>query len=283
MRIVIAGAGLVGGELTRKLVDEKHDVIVIEPQKEVCDKLYAETGAVVINGNAAHIEILNEAEITKAEVLVAATGSDANNLACAILSKSLGVPRIVVRMRNPAYQNAYEMIGVESILRVTDLLVNQMIMEIEQPKVRRVTSIGGGRADIFRVTVPEGGTVAGKSVKEIAATKGFPSECIFVAAFNRKKEEFCLPRGSHVIREGDELFLISTAGDIRKAVAVLTATSIDRGYPKKSQLHKGYLLLQNMTNVTSCHPERSRGISIFADGFCRRSLARLGMTAGDSR
>jgi len=93
MYIVITGGGMVGGGLVRMLLDNKHDVVLIEQNKETCDKLYAETGVVAINGSATSIEALNEAGITKADVLVAATGQDADNLACAILAKSFEVPR----------------------------------------------------------------------------------------------------------------------------------------------------------------------------------------------
>jgi len=223
MYVVIGGAGMVGGELARKLLGKKHDVVVIDQDKEVCDKLYSETGAIAINGSSARIETLNDAGVKKADVVVAATGNDADNLACAVLAKSLGVPRIIVRMRNPAYENAYKLAGVDSVLHVTDLMVNQMMMEVEQPKVRRITTIGSGKADIFKVVVPQGAATAGKSVKAIVESPKFPSQCVFIAAYNPETEEFSIPRGRRVINEGDELFLISTAGDIKQAVDLLTA------------------------------------------------------------
>ncbi|MCD6335635.1 MAG: TrkA family potassium uptake protein [Candidatus Latescibacteria bacterium] len=222
MYIVIAGAGMVGSALARKLLEAKHDVVIIDQNKETCDKLYAQTGVVAIHGNVARIEILNEAAIEKADVAIAATGSDADNLACAILAKSFGVPRIIVRMRNPAYEKAYRLAGVTSIVRVLDLMVNQMIMEIEQPRVRRIVTIGGGKADIFVIIIPQGAKVAGKSVEAIARHPKFPSQCVFIAVYNEQTEEFSIPRGERVIREGDEVFLISTAEDIKMAADFLT-------------------------------------------------------------
>ncbi|MBN2594586.1 MAG: TrkA family potassium uptake protein, partial [Sedimentisphaerales bacterium] len=107
MYIVVAGGGMVGGGLVRSLLDNKHDVVLIEQHKEICDQLYAETGVIAITGSATSIQALTEAGIRKADVLVAATGRDADNLACAILAKSFEVPRVIVRMRDPAYKNAY--------------------------------------------------------------------------------------------------------------------------------------------------------------------------------
>ena len=223
MYVVVAGGGMVGGGLVRSLLDNKHDVILIEQQKELCDKLYVETGVVAINGSATSIQALNEAGIKKADVVVAATGGDADNLACAILAKSFDVPRIIVRMRDPTYKNAYIVAGVSSIVRVTDLMVSQIMMDIENPEVRKITTIGGGKADIFIVNVPDGAKVAGKSVKDIVDSRHFPSECTFIAVYDQKTEEFSIPRGKQVINEGNELFLISAAEDIKKAVDFLTA------------------------------------------------------------
>jgi len=223
MYVVVAGGGMVGGGLVRRLLDNKHDVVLIEQHKELCDKLYAETGVVAINGGATNIVALNEAGIRKADVVVAATGSDADNLACAILAKSFEVPKVIVRMRDPAYKNAYIVAGANSIVRVTDLMVSQMMMDIENPEVRRITTIGGGKADIFVVNVPDGAKVAGKSVKDIVDSRHFPSECTFVAVYDQQTEECSIPRGNQIINEGNELFLISAAENIKKAVDFLTA------------------------------------------------------------
>ena len=223
MYIVVAGGGMVGGGLVRSLLENKHDVVLIEQHKELCDKLYAETGVVAITGGATSIQALEEAGIKKADVVVAATGSDADNLACAILAKSFDVPRIIVRMRDPAYKNAYIVAGVHSIVRVTDLMVNQMMMDIENPEVRRITTIGGGKADIFMVKVPDGAKVAGKNIKDIVGSRHFSSECTFIAVYDQKTEEFSIPRGMQIINEGNELFLISAAENIKKAVDFLTA------------------------------------------------------------
>ena len=224
MYVIVAGAGLVGGELSRKLAEAKHDVVVIDERREICDQLYSESGVVAIHGSCAQIGILNEAGIEKADTVVAATGSDADNLVCAMLAKSLGVSRIIVRMRNPAYESAYRLAGVTAIVRVTDLMVNQMIMEIEQPAVRRLMTIGSGRADIYMIIIPEGAEAAGKTVATIAGAPDFPSQCVFIAVYNHGKEDFAIPRGEQVICEGDEVFLISTAEDIKQAVEFLTVS-----------------------------------------------------------
>ena len=222
MYIVVAGGGMVGGQLVNRLLENKHDVVLIEQDRGLCEKMYAQTGVVAINGSASRIGILKEAKISKADILVAATGSDADNLAATILAKSFEVPRIIVRMRDPDYENAYGLAGADIILRVTDLMVSQMMMEIEKPDVQRITTIGSGKAAIFRVVVPQNAKAAGKSVKDVAASRKFPSQCTFVAVYNKQNDEFTIPRVTQVINEGDELFLISTAENIKAAADLLT-------------------------------------------------------------
>jgi len=222
MYIIIAGAGMVGGELARRLVEHKHDVVIIDQDREVCDRLYAEIGVIAVNGNGTRIEILREADIGKADVVIAAMSGDVENLACAVLAKSLGVSQIIVRMRDPAYEDAYKIAGVTSIVHVIDLMINEMILEIEQPEVRSITTIGGGRADIFMVIIPPGAKVVGKTIEDITKDPKFPPQCVFIAVYNQEKEEFAIPRGAQVINEGDEVFLISTAEDIKEAADFLT-------------------------------------------------------------
>ena len=101
-------------------------------------------------------------------------------------------------------------------------MINQMMIDIENPQVRRITSIGGGKANVFVIVVPKAARVAGKSIVEITSDPEFPAQCVFVAVYNHDREEFCIPRGRQVITEGDELFLISKAEHIKKVVVLLT-------------------------------------------------------------
>ncbi len=224
MYIVVAGGGTVGGRLVRSLLEKKHDVVLIDSDREVCNKLYAETGVIAVCGKATQIDVLKEAGVRKAGIMVIATPYDSDNLASAILARSLGVPRIIVRMRDPDYEDAYKVAGVTKVVRMTDLMVNQMMMEIENPRIRPITAIGGGRANIFMVVVPKAARVAGKSIREIVAMDGFPSQCIFIAVYAEQRGQFSIPRGEQVIQEGDELFLIATAENIKKVDEFLAST-----------------------------------------------------------
>lgn len=221
MHIVVAGAGLVGRDLTRKLLDHKHDVVVIDIDAKVCDNLYAETGALTVNGNATNLKTLKDAGVHRADVLLCLMRRDVDNISCSILAKSLGVPRILARMRDAGYESAYELSGVTNIVRVADLLLDQLMMEIEQPPVKRIMSLGGGDAYVYAVHIPEGAPCVGKSVKDIAGAGDFPKESLLMGIYQEDTENFQIPRGNYILSDNDTVFVIAHAGDIQLIAKVL--------------------------------------------------------------
>ena len=224
MYVVIAGGGVLGGSLARKLVGNRHDVVVIEREKTVCEQIASRIGALAIHGTATNIDTLEEAGIDKAEVAVGALPSDADNLAFALLARNFEVPRIMARMRSPRYATAYTIAGVTSCINISGLFVDQLVLEIEQPKLRQVATFGGGKAAIVVATIPEGALVHGKAVKEIAQDERFPEECVIAGIFRKEAERFIFPRGSIEILSGDQLFLAADTANIRKAAQFLQRT-----------------------------------------------------------
>jgi len=222
MFIIVAGAGLIGSEITKMLVKNKHDVVVIDVDREVCENIYGETGAMTIHGSATHIQDLEQAGALKADAILCLMQSDADNIACSLLSKSLGISRIIARMRNPRYEHAYKLAGVTVVVRVANLLLNQIMMEVEQPEVRKIMILGGGKAEIYAVEVPRQARSVGTAIKDITQEKDFPAECLFMGIYREEEGEFLIPRGNYVIKEADTVFLVSKSQFIKQATDLLT-------------------------------------------------------------
>lgn len=225
MQVVVVGAGIVGRQVIEKLVEHRHDVVVIDKDHSVCEEVYADTGAVAVMGDATRLSVLEDAGVARADVLVCLMRNDADNIACAIIAKSLGAPRILARMRNPGYAEAYRLSGTSGVVRVADLLINQLMVEIEQPSIRRIMSLGGGSAQICSVVVPPRAWAVGRTVAEVASRKDFPLESLIVGVYRMGDEAFFIPRGIHVLEENDTVYVITRTGEVKAAAEILTNPS----------------------------------------------------------
>jgi len=221
MYIVIAGAGVVGGTLARTLTQNRHDVVVVEREREVCEQMSAQYDVLAIQGTATNIEVLEEAGMAKADVAVGALPRDADNLAFAILARNFEVPRIIARMRDPRYETAYKLAGVTRTIAVGDVFVSQLVLEIEHPTLRQVATFGRGKACIVVATIPEGGAVDGKSVSDVGQDKSFPQECVIAGIYREATEEFMIPRGKVELRAGDQVFLAAGMSSVRQGAEFL--------------------------------------------------------------
>ena len=224
MYTVIAGGGAVGQSLARVLIAHKHDVVVIDQDRLICEDIASRTGALVRLGNATDIEVLEEAGLEKADVAVAATPNDADNLAFGVLARHFGVPRVMARMRNEKYEAAYKTAGVTRIINVVELFVHQLALEIEQPQLQQVASFGGGKASITVAVVPPNSIAHGKTVADIASSSSFPDACVIAGIFRDATGEFIIPRGMREVLAGDRVFLAADTTNISRAAAYLQET-----------------------------------------------------------
>ena len=217
MYIVIAGAGLVGGGLAKRLVESGHDVVVIDKDKGVCEWLASRLGTLVVNGSATNIDVLEQAGMSKADVAVASMRADADNLSFGLLARGFDVPRVIARMRNPRYASAYKQAGVTATVDIVDVFVNQLLLAIEEPHLRQIATFGAGKASIVVDTIRPGAAVAEMTVRQIAADEGFPSECVITGIYRPESHQFVIPRGSAKILSGDRVFLVAGRSDLRAA------------------------------------------------------------------
>ena len=145
-------------------------------------------------------------------------------MATVVLAKSLDIPNIIALLRKPQYERAYESAGATAIIRMAGLLLNQIIMEIEQPKVKKIISLGGGKAEVYAIRIPNRARSIGMKVAELAQQTKFPKECVFVGMYNEDEDDFIIPRGEHVFQEGETVCLVSNSQHIKLVTDFLTKT-----------------------------------------------------------
>ena len=219
MYITVAGGGQIGRALAKALVDAKHDVVIIDQDKAVCEAIYAEYGAVTIQGNATDLSVLEHAGIEKSDIAIAAMRNDADNLTFALLARHFSIPNIHVRMNNPKYENIYKSIGVTNIARVRDLLLEQFLVNIETPELRKVVSLGDLEIDI--VNIPEESAINDVTVEAFTSAKGFPQDVLITCVYHDQNESFEVPKGNTRIYQKDRLFLCGSRKSIRAASKVI--------------------------------------------------------------
>jgi trk system potassium uptake protein TrkA len=224
MYVVVAGGGHMGTHLVSRLVAEGHETLVIDIDRTVTERLFAEQGVVVLTGSATDIQVLDQAGIKRADVAVAMTGRDADNLSFCLLARYYGVPRVLARMLNPQYEVPYRLVGATKIHSEAEILVNSFLTSIEFPEIGALMRVGKGDIVAFEVRIAPGSPVEGQSVSEIVRRPDFPRRCVFIGV-EGPSGEVEVPGGGTVIGGGTSVMLAAHRPDLPQLLRCLTSTS----------------------------------------------------------
>ena len=215
MYIVVIGGGKVGLNLTKMLEKKKHEVAVIEPKPEHISKLVDQTSALVIQGDGTEIKYLEEANTADADVFVAVTGVDENNLvACQLAKTVFGVPKVVVRVNNPANTPLFRAMNIDVAFDGTHILANLITENLVFQDLLNLIPIAKGKLEIAEVKINHHGA-SGKTLSELGLTE----KGILVASILRQDKVF-VPQGSTILEPNDRIIAIispESVEEFRKA------------------------------------------------------------------
>ncbi len=218
MRILIIGAGAVGGHLCSQLSDEGHDVTLIDTDETKLRRIENDLNILTIQGNGASAEVLEEAGIQKADLFIAVTNIDEVNLIACILAKEYGVVRKVARVRNEEYLSVSSPLNQSSL--GLDLLINPdhaMCEEILRicSHLEAFESIELARGDVTLIgyEIRDNSQLCGITLMDIRELKGLYD--FVIPAIVRGKETI-VPRGEDEIRPDDKIYFIVRRRDIPK-------------------------------------------------------------------
>lgn len=212
MRILLAGAGRSGTSIALHLQAAGHSVTVLDLDPTRARVAFEKNGLVVLVGDATEPSLLKDAELHRAEVVIGMLPRDADNLAVAVMAKSHGVKRVLVRMRDASYRTAYERVGVTRILSETEVVVGALITAVEHDAIRHAMLLGAGGSVAFELHIPDNSAVAGRLVSDIAAAPDFPS-CVFAGIYDAEGIVHA-PRGSSRIEGGRNILLVARRADL---------------------------------------------------------------------
>ena len=209
MNIIILGAGKVGSYLTSGLAEEGHDILVIDHDKDVLDKLLASNDVMGIVGDGRDPEVLMDADVSSCDLFIAITLSDDVNLIASTIAKKLGAKNIIIRLRESQYINQKEII--EEITSASRIINPEMIAAkdiqraLKYSHALNVESFFRDQAIMMELVISEGSSLVGSKISDLNAYSAEYHTLIGIVNNNGK---VYIPHGSYVLEQGEKIYII---------------------------------------------------------------------------
>ncbi len=208
MYIIIGGGGDIGYYLTKSLLNRGHEVLLLEKDPARLQTLKDELGQAIALGDACEARIMEEVGANRADVVIAVTGHDEDNLViCQMAKRYFKVDRIIARLNNPKHETLFQRLGIVTISPTKAIL---SLVEAELPSSHFVSLITLRNAglEVIEMRIPADSPVVGKALRDI----NLPRSCN-LALLIRNKEPI-IPSADTVMKADDDVFaLVSREGE----------------------------------------------------------------------
>ena len=229
MKIIVIGTGKVGGILIEQLAQEGHQIVAIERNEKKLLELQNSLDILCLSGNGTDRNLLIEAGVSTADLVIAATNSDEVNMICCLLARKLGASHTIARVRKPDLADEIELFSEDMGLSMTinpELYAAQEIFSVLRfPGLMSVEPFRHGLFEIVEFRLAEDGPVTSMTLQELALK--YSSKAL-VCAIRRKGSTF-IPDGSATLMKGD---VISFAAEPKEAEHFLKLCGIKSRMPK---------------------------------------------------
>jgi len=205
MRIVIIGAGQIGSSLAAALVANGHSIVIVERDSRVCSEGAAKINAMFICGDGTNVQTLTEAETDKADVFVALSERDQDNLvACQLAARRFHVPRTIARVNNPKNESLFMRLGGVSVAVSTAGLISSLIEEkVSLEDIVTLLTFKEGQVSLVQAELGQDSPAVGKAIVDL----DLPADCIVISVL--RGEQVVFPRGSTVLEVGDKVLALT--------------------------------------------------------------------------
>ncbi len=221
MRIIVVGCGKVGQTIVKCLSHEDHDIAVIDVDPVVAEDMSDQFDVLAVVGNGASYSVLQEAGVEDADLLIAVTDSDEQNLLCCLFAKKVGNCSTIARVRNPVYSQEIgyikEELGLSMTVNPEYAAAEEVARILRFPSAIKIETFAGGRAELLQFVIPKGSLLDGVKLSELPSRLGAK---ILVGVVERG-EDAVIPDGNFVLRAGDTISMVSAPSDAKKFFARL--------------------------------------------------------------
>lgn len=220
MYIIVVGGGRLGYYLTKALLDEGHEVLIIEKDATISQNINNELGSVCLRGDGCEAMTLAQAGTNRANMLIAVTGEDEDNLvACQVAKYKFQVPRTIARVRNPKNEALFRQLGVDVAVSSTSIILEHIKHEVPTHPLMHLLTIQEKGLEIVEVTISPESTTVGKQVKELS----LPPESI-LSLIIRKERKPTVPTGSTTLQQGDQIIAVTRPESVEALKSALTGS-----------------------------------------------------------
>lgn len=217
MNVIIVGAGKVGSYLTSKLSDEGHNILVIEKNKDVLERLLASNDVMGILGDGRDLSVLDEANVDECDSFIAMTFNDDVNLISSMIAKKKGAKSTIVRLRDPRYIKDDEFMrktmGVDRLVNPEYYAAKEIQRTLKYTYAVNVENFLDSKVILIELEIDENSKLANKSLMDLNA-EGLLGNTIIV--IGEKDDQVVIPNGNHILEVGEKIYVAGPREDIDK-------------------------------------------------------------------
>jgi trk system potassium uptake protein TrkA len=207
MYVIIVGAGKVGLNLARELIDKEHEVTLLEADRRRYLVVESELGHVTQYGDATELWILERAGVQRTDLVIAVTGDDEDNmLVCQVAKEKYECERVIARVNNPRNLQHFKLLGIQPVVSATDLILRLIEHEVPRYGLVHLLALEEERLEIIELEVQAGAPAAGLRVADVALPEGS-----LVISVLRDGRGF-VPTPETIVEAGDQVLLVLDAG-----------------------------------------------------------------------
>lgn len=215
MNIIILGAGKVGSHLTNELSLQDHNILVIDHNKEVLNRLLEQNDVMAMVGDGTDLNILQEANVRDCDLFIVLTRNDDINLISAALAKSLGAKEIIVRLRDPKYldhiDRIQEITGSNLVINPEYLAAKEIQRSIKYSHARNVQSFLEDRALMIEITINPQSRLHGQ---RLADADSYLSQFDVLIGMVIENDQVYIPNGDFILKAGQKIYVMGNKDDV---------------------------------------------------------------------